>query len=495
MAEKDEDLVSKNRKPLDLPVPEQQAVPADKSANKPEDAAHEGEEGEGNVAREDGERAGGSPFLDWLPPAPIARRHFEAYITAVGDDGIIYLYDFEQQITRNLIRNTLYAKYKLDLQYHYRDETDTTWEVGEPCIVLRGSAETFRGVVIKVNQEKRTCLIYYIDYGREVVVSFRSLRKGADLRHIPIQILKCTLNRIHPVENQWSRDTIDYLRISLVEKSGVARVVGEEVDGILSIELKFWGMWVSDLLVDFERAEYEDGIVKYCSVEEIKELLEEDPLDSDEPSSSAASSKEDQQPATNGELLTYPKYSGNEHPCFMSEINDVTKLPVQIFYEDKELDNQYRALHDELQSEGMNMPPLNGIFENKPCIVLSSDNFEWYRASIMSFSKRESVVKVKYADHSDIEFIPLANTREISTKWLKLPPINLSVKIFGMRMNRKANMAIIGRRYAEAFFQRGPFVLVIKGYEGVTPLVEIRDEDNDLPYEKLIENDILIKLD
>ncbi|XP_022835095.1 tudor domain-containing protein 1-like [Spodoptera litura] len=466
-----------------------EAVPTDKSANKPEDAAREGED---NDAREEDND---DPLPGWLPPERVDYKQFEAYMTCVDNDGFIYLYDFDQQVTRNLIRNTLYAKYKLDFRpgEPNPEAMTATWEVGEPCIVLRGACLTFRGVVRKVYQQKLTCLVYYIDYGNEVVVSFGSLRKGADLCHIPIQILKCALNRIHPIGNQWSQDTIQFLRISLVEKSAVVKVVGEAVDGVVPIELKYCGMCVNDVLVDFERAEYEDGIVRYCSAEEIKELLEEDTLDSDEPSSSAASSKEDQQPASNVELVTYPKYSGNEYPCFMSEINGVRKFPVQIFYEDKELDSQYRAMHDELQSEGMNMPPLKEIFEDKPCIVLSADNCEWYRASIILFSKRECLVQVKYADHSDVEFIPLENTREISTKWLKLPPANLYVKIFGLRMNRKADMNIIRRRYFEAFFQQGPFMLSIKGYEGVTPLVEIRDEDNDLAYENFIENDMLIK--
>ncbi|XP_035438847.2 RING finger protein 17-like [Spodoptera frugiperda] len=491
----DEILLTKNKMPAGLSVSDQpQPDSTEKNTKESEDVSHEDEDNN-NVAKEDAS----PPFLlDWLPPEPLLCPEFDALITCISDDGMVYLHDVHQQHTRELIRNAINVQYHLNFKGPDPKALLRKWRVGQPCVVLEEVYKSYRGRVIQVNQQDLTCLVHYIDYGYDVTVPFAKLRKSVPLRHIPTQALKCMLNRIRPVGNQWDREALYYLRKSIVEKECSVKVVGDAVDGVLPVELKYDQLWVNDHLVDFEMAKYEDAITKapvmqYSPDEKNKKKNQENTIECDSPNSSDLSSKEDQESASHGKFVTYPKYSGTKYLCDICEINDANKLPLDIFCEDENIEMLYEYMYRELQSEGMNMPPLNGIFENKPCIVLCPEDSRWYRASILHFSKRESLVKIKYADHCDIEFIPLAHIREISEKWLNLPPANVTAKLFGLRVNREIDISDLAKRYAAIFLETGPYVVTIMGYEGLIPLVELRFGNRDLVYQKLIDDNILIK--
>ncbi|KAF9799905.1 hypothetical protein SFRURICE_013642, partial [Spodoptera frugiperda] len=461
-------------------------------------------------------------ITDWLPPEPLNCREFTALPTYIDNDGIIYLHDIRQQDTLDLIRKALDVRFKgPDPKAKY-----TKWSVGEPCVALFFlDNRYYRGRVIEVDRDNSTCIIHYIDYGNEETCSFENLRKSVPLHQIPTQAHKCMLSRIRPVGKQWDRQTLDYIHKSIVEKQCFVKVVGDAVNGVIPIELKYDKLWINDHLVDFELAEYKDGtkapVMKYCPVKKNKEIIQEgtiqydsgpdyiavDDQDTDQLSScqnsfDASSLKaadwnklmEDEQSATDGKFLTFPKHSDDEYMCNIALINDVNTLELSIVW-DEDTSRVYEQMFEEIHSESMNMSPLDGIFENKACIAVFPEDGRWYRAVILQYSEKKGRVKVRYVDYGNIEIISLADTREICEELVKLPPATISAKLFGVRLNPDTDISVITQNYAQVFLDKGPFQVNIKGYDGPVPLVEIRYENSDLVYKKLIEDNIFIKCD
>ncbi|XP_022825812.1 RING finger protein 17 [Spodoptera litura] len=458
---------------------------------------------------------------DWLPPEPLNCTEFTALPTYIDNDGIIYLYDISQQDTLDLIRKALDVRFKdPDPKAKF-----TKWSVGEPCVALFFlDNRYYRGRVIEVNEETSKCVIHYIDYGNEETCSFENLRKSVPLHQIPTQAHKCVLNRIRPVGKQWDRQTLDYIHKSIVEKKCFVKVVGDAVNGVIPIELKYDKLWINDHLVDFELAEYKDGtkapVMKYCPVKKNKEKIQEDTTQCnsgpdyvvDDPDTDQLSScqnsfdvssikaadwnklMEDEESATDGKFITFPKHSDNEYMCNIAVINDVNTLELNIVW-DEDTSRLYEQMFEEIQTESMNMPPLDGVFENKACIAVFPEDGRWYRAVILQHCEKKNRVKVRYVDYGNIEIISLTDTREICEELAKLPPATISAKLFGVRLNADTDISVITENYAQVFLDKGPFHVNIMGYEGPVPLVELRHENSDLVYKKLIENNIFIKCD
>ncbi|KAF9795958.1 hypothetical protein SFRURICE_010055 [Spodoptera frugiperda] len=214
------------------------------------------------------------------------------------------------------------------------------------------------------------------------------MRNIVPLRHVPPQSYTCKLNRIHPVGNKWDTDTLDFMRRSLIHKECYVRVPGDEVNGVLPIELRYESLWVNDYLVDVQRAEYEDSWKIDNST-------------------------------TTGNFPTYPKFYGNEFMCFIDYLSNINTLPLQIVFKDEAVSELYNDMSFDLQYEVVDMSPLDGIFENKACVALCPEDYNWYRASILQYNKTKGLVRISYVDHGDTDVIPVADIRELSTKWLK----------------------------------------------------------------------------
>lgn len=422
----------------------------------------------------------------------------------------------------NLIRQTLDGCYKNpDKISQY-----TKWTVGEPCAALYFlDKRYYRGRVVEVNKEDSNCLIHYIDYGNEELCSFENLRKSVPLHHIPTQAHKCILNRIRPVDTHWERQTLDYIHKTIVEKICHVRICGQPINGIYPIELKFDKLKINDHLVDFEMAEYSDGtkalIRKFAPSEDLTNnekqdvtietdsgpdyIVVEESNTNDEQLSTASDSfvhslkgtdwnklMEQEEASLEGKYISYPKYLQEEFKCNISIINDLNTLQLGIIF-DEDTTRIYDQMFDELQTKSANMTPLNGIFENKACVALFPEDGHWYRASILQFSETKNLLKVRYVDYGNTEVISLADTREISEEWVSLPPATISAKLHGVKLNPDVDITVITEAYSKTFLNQGPFHVKVISYDGSLPLVDLKNDNEDLIYADLIEENVFIK--
>ncbi|KAL0832049.1 hypothetical protein ABMA28_001543 [Loxostege sticticalis] len=461
---------------------------------------------------------------DWLPPEPLPNKEFTAMPTYIDNDGVIYLHDICQQDTLDLIRKALDVRFKSpDPKAKY-----AKWTVGEPCIAMFFLDNRFyRGRVVEVNEDTKSCIVHYIDYGNEESCSFENLRKSIVLYQIPVQAHKCVLDRIRPVGNQWDRQTLDYIHKSIVEKQCFVKISGEKDGDLIPIDLKYDKLWINDHLVDFEMAVYTDGskaVVRRFAPPPATKFVEEPPfVESDSgpdyivdesndtgPSSTSVDSfdmkairgkdwnklldddTDDQ--SLEGKYTTFPKFDKEEFLCNITIINDIKTLELSIIHDD-ETNLLYEEMFSKLHAEGENLCPLNGIFENKACIALFHEDGQWYRASILQHSERKNQIKVRYVDYGNIEIISLADAREVTDDFTQLPPSSMEVKLHGVEPNQDIGVDVISQEFSSVFLDKGPFTAKVIKSSDPYPIVELRNDSNELVYESLINKGIFLKSD
>uniref|UniRef100_A0A2H1WRZ3 SFRICE_024318 n=1 Tax=Spodoptera frugiperda TaxID=7108 RepID=A0A2H1WRZ3_SPOFR len=269
--------------------------------------------------------------------------------------------------------------------------------------------------------------MYYTDYGFVEPCLFKNMRNIVPLRHIPPQSYTCKLNRIRPVGKKWDTDTLNFMRRSLIHKECYVRVLGDELNGVLPIELRYESLWLNDYLVDVQRA-------KYKNIWKIENST------------------------TSGNLPSYPKYYGNEFTCFIDYLSDINTLPLKIIFKDEAVSELYNN------------------------III---------ASFLQYNKTKGLVRIRYVDHDDTDVIPVADIRELSTKWLKHPPANFSAKLFDMHLNREKYINVVAQHCIELLTRKAIFKVNILGYGGTVPLVDVRYSSGDWVPAALVKQDII----
>ncbi|XP_041968459.1 RING finger protein 17 isoform X2 [Aricia agestis] len=452
---------------------------------------------------------------DWLPAEPLPNEEFYGVPTNVDHDGIIYLHDVAQEETLDLIRKAL------DVRFKHPDPKAkfVKWTVGEPCIALYYLDNKFyRGRVLEVNEAAATCLIHYIDYGNEEICPFVNIRKSIALYQIPIQAHRCVLGRIRPVAKHWDRQTLDYIHKSIVEKQCSIEVLGEPIDGVAPINLKYDKLCINEHLVDFEMAEFTDGtkakVQKFIPSAKSNKIMnmsfgtsDSGPdyiveHDDETPDSPASFDMEqfanknwndivDEEAKTfDGRFVSYPQTDLTEFTCEINIINDTEQLELSIVHDDgtKEL---YETMFEEIQHD--NSLPIDGIFENKACLALFAEDKQWYRALILQYSETKGKVKVKYIDYGNIAIISVADVREIDEEYTKLPPATVAATLHGVKINPDIPKETILDCYSKKFLEQGPFKAIVIDNKTI-PEVLLQDEDGKLVYEDFFGN-IFIKID
>ncbi|VVC97758.1 unnamed protein product [Leptidea sinapis] len=308
-------------------------------------------------------------------------------------------------------------------------------------------------------------------------------------------------------------------RVVEVNDSSTCRVhFVDYVDGITPIDLKIDKLWMSDHLVDLGVAKYTDGsktvVRKYAP-----SMKSPEPVDESDSGPDYIISKDDNFEKSSDfslpghgdsievqdwnklmkdddededcEFVSYTPYNETEFECNVTVVNDVNTLELSIVWDhDKNL--QYEKMFKELEEEGSNFNPLNGILANKACAAIFPDDGLWYRAAILQYSQVKGQVKVKYVDYGNIAVVSLADVREITDKYLQLPPATISAKLHDVTVNPAIDVSKVAEEYSKVFLDNGPFHAKVMQWDGDIPSVQLKIND-ELAYKSLYEKRIFLK--
>ncbi|GBP05518.1 RING finger protein 17 [Eumeta japonica] len=452
-------------------------------------------------------------ILDWLPPEDLTRNEFTGVPTYIDNDAVIYLYDICQQEDLDVMRDTLDECFKNSVP----KTADTYWSVGQPCIARFYLDEKFyRGRVVAVNDENDTCFVHYVDYGNEEMCSVKDMRKRLILWKLPIQAHKCVLSRVQPINEQWDRQTLDFIHKMVVEKNCFVKITGKKIGEFTPIDLKVGQLWLSEHLVDLEKAKFIDGLKIMLpefvtsskrirngnnsppNTDSSPEYIVEDEDISDllnESKASVVSSNieenqviEEDQTEPEEIVFVYPNMQIDDHE-FICTVSTIYNDQFELIIKNEENAKQLDKIHKEIEETISDLPGLNGIYEKRACIALFKGDNKWYRASILQYSQKKGLVKVKYVDFGDIAIVDVSEVKETLEQWTFLPSIAISAKIFGV--NHTDNYDV---EELELTFMKKEFHATVIKKDDDFIYVELRNEkDGELAYRNLIDKNIFVE--
>ncbi|CAH2040488.1 unnamed protein product, partial [Iphiclides podalirius] len=193
-----------------------------------------------------------------------------------------------------------------------------------------------------------------------------------------------------------------------------------------------------------------------------------------------------------GKYFNFKTNIVKEFVCNITVINDVNNFQLNIVHCEETM-GKYEEMFKKLQETANSMAPLNGIFENKACVAMFTEDGQWYRASILEYSENTNQLKVRYVDYGNIEIICLADVREIEEEFIDLPPLTVQAILYAIEINPIADVKVLTTEYEQTFLDKGPFHANVIDYKDGVPCVELKNEQGELVYQNLIANKIFLR--
>lgn len=446
----------------------------------------------------------------WLPPEPFKSSKCCAFVTHVDSAGVLYVHEEAQKSTLQLIRGAL----EKHLPKGYTEPIP-----GALCLAkFYADNQWYRGVVLTVRPMDVT--VVFVDYGNHEVCSRQDvlvLTERCALHRIPVQAHPCVLAHIRPATGvSWSTTSLEYIHQIIVEKNTTIQIVGEPIGDCIPIELKLEDkFWLHEHLVEFDLAleaknwrelftrnwelvvtassetEYDYIASSDSEIEAFNDTSEYFDRNVDW----NTMLDEDDEELDSVEQINIPKYlkvtlEKKSYPCIIPTIHSLETLYLKL-YIDTNLDAQYDEMEKDMQSRALKRPKINGIYKNKACIALFSDNDCWYRASVLEYDEEIEKVKVQYVDYGNTEITHVTNVREIHVDWLKLPPATIAAKIFGCKTNLDFDKEKIAKAFSETFLNKVLEADIIECNEKPI-LVNLKDDNGESIHNNLIECGIFI---
>lgn len=390
-----------------------------------------------------------SVLSDWLPAKNIEKVEFMGMPTYVDTDGVIYIYDIEDDEPKiNRIRDTLLAVYANSKP----TPDDQFWTNGQLCIVrYHLDNNWYRGKVLNVNADL-TYEVLFVDYGNVETCQVADMRKSIKMIQMPVLTHKFLLSGVAPNsdDGNWPSASIDFLHGLVVEKESKVVVEEESFDPNLPSKIRLFIGKVDvatfliekkhavvdtneseetdsvtctdkDVIIDDEipqKIEQEEGDKSVlveppvkCEIKEWSAIVEEEHRAEIKLKKTAKCLKaetlkaeiETKKKEKKVRLVDKPKekdlsFKNWELPLTLNWFQIESQMLVGAtefiahIVDDETLPmnvrkalTKFNNLCEEIQKDGSNQPELKHFKKGTPCISLYSETGDWYRAVIERF--------------------------------------------------------------------------------------------------------------
>ncbi|XP_041857081.1 RING finger protein 17 isoform X2 [Melanotaenia boesemani] len=361
----------------------------------------------------------------YLPPELPCLGHVQMTVSAVGDDGLIYVRtqnaDYQLQQLRKKIQQSIKT---LPRQKPY------TWRSVQGCAVFGPDMLWYRGQLLELLGGH--VKVQYVDYGLveniPVVHVYPILLCG----DVPQLCMSCQLLSINPVGGKWQRDAVALMREALLSRSVDLQVVELPANPRepLTVELFLDGLSFSKVLCHLEHASMNWTLSTQKGVTVLP----------------AASLLDDWDFNTEGlmeqeELMLEPFINPNlpkEGKDFQVMVKHLW-TPNELFLwplEETDVEIDKETLDEALTRINANiktLPRLTSFPCDGPCMAEYSDG-KYYRAKLLKITSVEPVmILVQHVDFGSDDTLPTSKLRQIPAELLQFPLQGLKVKVAGFK--------------------------------------------------------------
>ncbi|XP_052467605.1 tudor domain-containing protein 1 isoform X3 [Carassius gibelio] len=314
------------------------------------------------------------------------------------------------------------------------ERSSFTPTVGKPCCALfTGDARWYRAMILEVCGEGKA-RVYFVDYGNSCEVEAAHLKAiTPSLLKLPFQAIRCWLEGVEPVEDQWNKEAIHKFQALCAGQPLGGRVLSISEKGY-GVELESAGQSIAAMLISEHLAKpYEQ--VKQPPVQpdkptsQIEDLPTLKPIDQSPPAEEPL--KVNNKGAANDtevstSIGSFPlNWKTLELSCtdtFQPRVAAVISPslfyimnPGQVNVEGLKAVMTDVAKYCSKQPIPNQCHPLPGA----ACCAQFSGDKNWYRAVVLEVTSKHA--HVIYADYGNMETVPVSSILPITKELLQLP--------------------------------------------------------------------------
>lgn len=422
---------------------------------------------------------------DWLPVRPFRTTNFYAYATFVDDNANIYVHDAS-------FAPVLHAMEQKMKEYFDKTQSEpvgTIWAVGQLCTVKYFVTKNwYRGKVTEVADEVIKVLM--IDYGNEEDCKHEDLRFEVMYLNLPAFANCVKLFNVFPkVGSKWFTSDLDELHKQVVEHKVNVTLKGNLKRKVVPAILE-----LGDINVNEYMLQHSPNLTSCREKKNVNPTSENDVIIEEETFMEYGSLP-----------ITVDQRSFKKTPLSLSLIGQKVKVIVisivsynRIVFELVNAENMtqyhklFKTISKDIEVKASNQPILYNINVGDACVCQYSQDGLWYRGEVTSCENiDECGVAIWFVDFGNFELVPRTAVRAIRPEWLELPIMHYRAEIDNIKMGDESLTNVIIEHLAQ-------FCNTVKECEFVSmnPLkVRLYENDDNLLYQSLIDNNLLIEND
>nr|XP_004573086.1 RING finger protein 17 [Maylandia zebra] len=362
----------------------------------------------------------------YQPPELPCLGHIQISISAVGEDGLIYVrtqnagYQLEQLKER--IQQSMKA---LPRQKPY------TWKSVLGCAVIGPDMLWYRGQLLEVLGGH--VKVQYVDYGLVENIPVVHVYPILLCDDVPQLCMICQLLGINPVGGKWQQDAVALMREVLLNRSVDMNVVELPADprGPVTVELFIDGLSLSRILCQHEHASMDRTVspdkhltvMPTAPVFDVWDINTEGLRDPEELMLGSFTYPNLQQEGEHFKVVVKHMCTPNE--LFLWPLEGTADVKVN----GESLDEALTRINRNIDT----LPRLSNFPEGGPCLAEYSDG-KYYRARLMKFISAEPVtLLVQHVDFGSDDTLPTSKLRQMPAELLEFPCRALKVKVAGFK--------------------------------------------------------------
>uniref|UniRef100_UPI0037E8DC3E RING finger protein 17 n=1 Tax=Semicossyphus pulcher TaxID=241346 RepID=UPI0037E8DC3E len=359
------------------------------------------------------------------PPELPCLGHIQISVSAIGEDGIIYVRTSNAECQLELLRERIQQSMKtLPRQKPY------TWKSVQGCAVIGSDMLWYRGQLLEV--QGGHVKVQYVDYGLVENIPVVHVYPMPLCKDVPQLCMPCQLHSIKPVSGRWHLDALALLRELLLNRCVDMQVMELPSDprGPLTVELFLDGLSLSRIVCHHEHTSMDQTI----SAKE--QYMMSPPPFLDDWDINAEGLRGPEEPMLGPFIYPNLPQEGEHFKVRVKHLwtpNELFLWPLEgtsdVEVDGETLDEALTRINEDINS----LPRLTSFPQGGPCLAEYSDG-KYYRAKLINFASMEPVtILVKHVDFGSDDTLPPSKLRQIPPELLGFPSRALKVKVGGFK--------------------------------------------------------------
>ncbi|TWW80400.1 RING finger protein 17, partial [Takifugu flavidus] len=361
----------------------------------------------------------------YLPPELPELGQIQIRVTAVGDDGLIYMRTQNAERQFEQLMETVGERMKtLPRPKCYE------WKSVQGCAVMGSDMLWYRGEVVEVLGE--FVKVQHVDSGLVENIPVIHVYPVLLCQDVPQLCLSCKLHGINPFGGKWQLDAVALLREILLNRTLDVDVkeLPSEPRAALSGELFIDAMSLNTIL-----SFHKHGALERCV--SVPKALAVTSLNSpDEWKLDIEGLMDPAEPILGSFIYPDMPQKGSQFQAQVCHLWTPNRLFLKPLEATAHLKVDGETLNEALKranADVRNLPRLSDFPPDCPCLAEYSDGV-YYRAKIVKFVSLEPVrVMVHHVDFGSDDTLPTSKIRQIPDQLLKFPVGVLKVKVAGFK--------------------------------------------------------------